>query len=261
MMSRNLTIVLTVLAAFLIVVLVVAFILVLPEVTGGQTTASVQNTATSAVEEESEEIAVEPSETAVPTQLPAPVVEVLATDTPLPTDTPTDTPEPTATPEETDTPEPTATSTPVPPAPVIVLPTSTPVPPTSPPPPTAVPVNTHGLQGTHFAVQSRSNYTVNGEIWYEFTVQNNSGGPVPFQALGALPKKNGADRGDLFKLSWGGNDDVIHPGGLTAEDWIKLPETGNYTLRLVICFEALSACQNGSSPWVTLSQEVPVTIN
>jgi hypothetical protein len=255
-MSRNLTILLTGLALFLILILVVAFILLLPEVTGGGSTA-VQETAAPTVEQ----VAVQPTETSPPTELPAPVVEIVPTDTPLPTDTPTNTPEPTPTPEDTATPEPTPTNTPVPPAPVFV-PTRTPVPPTAPPPPpTSVPVDTHGLVGTHFAVQSRSVYTVNGDIWYEFSIQNTTGSPVPFQALGALPKKNGADRGDLFKLSWGGNNDSIPPGGLTAEDWIKLPETGNYTLRLVVCFDALAACKNGSAPWVTLSQEIPVTIN
>lgn len=256
-MSRSLTIVLTGLAGFLILVLLVAFVILLQDVTGGSSTETVQNTSTPTIET----VAVEPTETAASTELPAPIVEILATNTPLPTDTPTDTPEPTATPEATETPEPTATNTPVPAPPVVVVPTNTPVPPTATPAPTAVPVDTHGLVGAHFALQPRSNYTVNGEVWYEFTVQNTSGGPVPYQGLGALPRKDGVDRGDWFKLSWGGNNDAIPPGGLSADDWIKLPESGNYTLRLAICFDALSACKSGSSPWVTLSQEIPVTIN
>jgi hypothetical protein len=256
-MSKRVAIILSGLAAFLILVLIVAFIILLQDVVGPGDETAQQDTSTPTAET----VAAEPTETPSPTTLPEPVVEVVPTDTPLPTDAPTDTPEPTATPEATATPEPTATNTPVPAAPVVVVPTNTPVPPTAAPAPTAVPVDTHGLVGAHFALQPRSNYTVNGEIWYEFTVQNTSGGPVPFGALGALPKKDGVDRGDWFKLSWGGNNDSIGPGGLSAEDWIKLPETGNYTLRLAICFDALSACQNGSSPWVTLSQEVPVTIN
>jgi hypothetical protein len=181
------------------------------------------------------------------------------TDTPVPTDVPpTDTPEPTETPEPTATPEPTETATA---APVVVLPTNTPVPPTATPAPTAVPPSTNGLVGTHFALLPNSVYVVNGDIWYEFAVDNTSGGPVPYGGLGALPKKDGVDRGDLFKLSWGGNNDVIQPGGLSAEDWIKLPETGNYTLRLAICFDPVDSCRSGASPWVTLSQEIPVTIN
>jgi hypothetical protein len=254
-MSKNLAIVLTGLAAILILVLVVAFVLLLQNVTGGGSE-TIENTAVPT----EESVAIVPTETAVPTQLPAPEVEILVTDTPLPTDTPTDTPEPTATPEATQTPEPTATNTPVPAAPV-VIPTNTPIPPTAAPAPTAVPVNTHGLVGTNFALQPRSSYVVNGDIWYEFAVQNTSGGPVAYEGLGALPKKNGVDRGDLFKLSWGGNNDVINTGGLGGEDWIKLPETGNYTLRLAICFDPIASCRSGASPWVTLSQEIPVTIN
>lgn len=253
-MNRNLTIILTGLAAFLILILVIAFVLLLPEVAGDGS--SVQNTATSTTETEA--IAVEPTATPEPTELPAPVVEIEPTDTAVPTEAPTDTPEPTATPEPTQTPEPTASSTPVP---VVFLPTNTPVPPTAAPPPTAVPQNTMGLVGTGFTLQARSSYTVNGEIWYEFSVQNTSGSPVPYQGLGALPKKNGADRGDLFKLSWGGNNDSIPTSGLSAEDWIKLPETGNWTLRLAICFDTLANCRSGATPFVTLSQEIPVTIN
>ncbi len=253
-MSKNLAVVLSGLAALLILILVVAFVLLLQNVTGGGGEV-VENTAVPTVEE----VVVVPTDTAVPTDLPAPDVEVLVTDTLEPTATPTDTPEATATPEATETPEPTATNTPAPVAPVVV-PTNTPIPPTAAPPPTAVPVNTNGLNGTHFALQDRSTYAVNADIWYEFTVQNNSGGPVPFSGLGALPKKDGVDRGDLFKLSWGGNNDAVQTSGLSAEDWIKLPESGNYTLRLAICFDALSACKSGAAPWVTLSQEIAVTI-
>lgn len=254
-MSKNLTIVLAGVAGFFVIVLLAVFVILLLNVTN-TSTETVQNTAIPTVEE----VAVIPTDTVEPTDLPAPEIEILVTDTPEPSPTPTDTPEPTATPEASATPEPTATNTPAP-APVVVIPTNTPVPPTATPAPTAVPVNTQGLTGTNFAIQPRSNYVVNGEIWYEFTVQNNAGGPVAFQGLGALPRKGGVDRGDLFKLSWGGNNDSIPTAGLSAEDWIKLPETGNYTLRLVICFDALESCKSGASPWVTLSPEVPVTIN
>ncbi|MFZ0545865.1 MAG: hypothetical protein WAM60_10535 [Candidatus Promineifilaceae bacterium] len=253
-MSRRLSIILSGLAAFLILVLIVVFVMLLQTVTGGESSEVAQNnTSTPTVEV----VAAEPTETLPPTELPEPVVEIVPTDTPLPTDAPTDTPEPTATPEPTETPEPTATPTAVP---VIVFPTNTPPPPTSPPPPTAPPVDTHGLIGT-FNLQSDSSYTVNGKIWYEFTVTNSTGQEVPYQALGALPKKGGSDRGDWFKMSWGGPNATIKPNGLSAKDWISLPETGNYTLRLAICFDDVNACKSGASPWVSLSQEIPVTIN
>lgn len=73
-------------------------------------------------------------------------------------------------------------------------------------------------------------------------------------------KKDGVDRPDWYQHSWGGKNDVISPNGLSHEDNIRLPEAGNYTLRLVMCFEGYNACINGG-PWVTMSQEIPVTIN
>jgi hypothetical protein len=76
-----------------------------------------------------------------------------------------------------------------------------------------------------------------------------------------MPKKNGTDRLDWYQNSWGGNDDAIPVAGLQWEDNIQLPETGPYTLRLVICFDDYNACRGGSGTWVTLSQEIPVTIN
>lgn len=267
-MSKNVAIILAGIAACLILVLVVAFVFLLGEVTpdngdviagngdsGSISAAATANSETAVAATETADAAPTATETAEPTDLPAP--PVLPTDTPMPTEAPTDTPEPTPTPEATTTPEPTATATN---APVVILPTNTPVPPTSPPPPTAVPVNTRGLSGS-FSLLPESQYTVNGNIWFRFTVTNSSGQNVPYEALGALPKKNGVVRGDWFKRSWGGNNDSIGTGGLTADDWIKLPETGNYTLMLAVCFDPLSACQSGASPWVILSPEVPVTIN
>jgi hypothetical protein len=256
-MNRRLAIILSGLAAFLILILVAAFIFLLQDVIGaGEETAQTQNTATPTVEA----VAVEPTGTAESTQLPAPIVEVEPTDTPAPTEAPTDTPEPTTTSEPTATPEPTATATNAPVV-VVIPPTNTPVPPTAPPPqPTTPPVNTRGLTGS-FSLLPDSSYTVNGRIWFAFSVVNSSGQEVPYQALGALPKKNGAVRGDWFKQSWGGPNATIKPEGLSADDWITLPETGNYTLQLAICFDALTACQSGASAWVSLSSEVPITIN
>ena len=225
--------------------------------------------------------AAETAPTAAPTQPPAatatnppPVVAVItappggsgatnnqnpggapATPTAIPTVPPTEAP-PTAVP--TDTPVPTA----IPPTakPVVVQPTA--IPPTPvPAPPTAVPAPTgiNGLTGAHFAIQSRADLTVNGDVWFEFRVANATGGDVPFAALGVMPKKDGTDRPQWYQHSWGGNNDVIPAGGLSWDDHINLPEAGNYTLRLVICFDG-AACQQQKGTWHTLSPEIPVTI-
>lgn len=174
--------------------------------------------------------------------------------TAIPTVAPTEAP-PTAVP--TDTPVP----TPVPPtaAPVIVQPTA--VPPTATSvPPTAVPQQgANGLIASHFAIQDRAQLTVNGDVWFEFTVANSTSGDVPFDALGVMPKKNGVDRREWYQHSYGGNNDVIPRSGLSWDDHINLPEAGNYTLRLVVCFDG-AACTAQTGTWHTLSQEIPVTI-
>jgi hypothetical protein len=144
---------------------------------------------------------------------------------------------------------------------VVIVPTNTPVPPTNTPAPTSPPANTRGLTATNFGLQPRSVYAVNQLVWFEFTIVNAAGGPVPFGALGVMPKKDGTDRLDWYQHSWGGNDDSIPVNGLSWEDNIRLPEAGAYTLRLVICFEGTSACRNGGGTWVTLSQEIAININ
>ena len=177
------------------------------------------------------------------------------TPTALPTAVPTEAP-PTAIP-------PTAVPpTAVPPTAAPVVPTA--VPPTAPPPtavpPPPAPSGVRGLTASHFAVQDRAQLFVNGDIWFEFHVANTTNSDVPFDALGVMPKKDGTDRGQWYQHSWGGNSDVIPVGGLSWDDHINLPEAGNYTLRLVICFDG-PACQAQNGTWHTLSQEIPVTIN
>ena len=208
------------------------------------------------------------AETAVPTLAPPTatveqVVIVPSTATTIPTDVPTNTPVSTDTPVPTETPIP--TNTPVP----IVYPTATPVPPTVPPAPTATtgpppgpqPVTINGLSATHFALQDRSNVSVNGKIWTEFQIVNSSGGNVSYSTIGVVPRKDGNDRWDFFKKSWGGNDDKIDPNGLRSEDNMYISEAGNYTLRLVICFDDYSTCRAGGGTHHTLSQEIPITLN
>lgn len=254
-MNRTLTIVVVALAALMILLLGVVFVLVLQDTLSpdGEPIPTLAPTAVV-------ELPVEPEGT----ELPPPALDVPPTFTALPTSTPTDTPEATPTPEATNTPlptntlpPPTPTNTPVP----VILPTNTPVPPTNTPPPTQQPQDTRGLVLNHFGLQDRSVYSVGQPVWFEFSIANTTGGNVPFERLGVMPRKGGADRPEWFQQSWGGNNDVIPPQGLDWDDNIKLPEAGVYTLRLAICFDGFQACKSASAVWVTLSQEIPVTIN
>ncbi len=188
-------------------------------------------------------------------------IVVAATLTPIPTAVFTETPIPTNTPVPTETPIPTATNTPVP---VIIYPTATPVPPTAttvptPSGPQAAVVN--GIRGVSYGLQARSNISVNGKIWFEFEVANDSGHDVPYSALGTMPRKDGVDRLEWYQNSFGGNNDVISPSGRRWEDHIEIPEAGEYTLRLVICFESKDVCRSGNGTFHTLSQEIPITLN
>lgn len=199
------------------------------------------------------------------TFLPPVGIDVPPTNTPIPTVTAVDTrvintPEPTETPSPTNTlPPPTATNTPVP----IVLPTNTSPPATATvtPVPQPPPQDTRGLTATSFNLQDRSDYRVNQQVWFDFTIVNSTGGDVPYYRLGVMPRKGGQDRADWFQQSYGGPNASIKPAGLSHEDNIKLPEAGNYTLRLAICFDGWDACNSSGATWVSLSQEIPVTIN
>jgi hypothetical protein len=179
-----------------------------------------------------------------------------STPTAIPTIAPTEAP-----PTEIPTEAPTAAPTAIPPtaAPVIVQPTAVPPTATAVPPTPTPQLGVNGLIASNFAIQPRANLVVNGKVWFEFTVANSTGGEAPFDALGVMPKKDGADRPDWYQHSYGGNNDVIPPGGLSWEDHIDLPEAGNYTLRLVICFDG-PACKAQTGTWHTLSQEIPITI-
>ncbi len=200
--------------------------------------------------------------TARPTQLPPAVIVELPTETPIPA---TDTPVPTDTPDATSTPVPTDTPSPVPPTntAVYIPPTNTPVPPTATPvPATAAPqIGVNGLVATSFNLQDRSKYTTNGRIWFDFNVSNSTGGDVSYNSLGVMPRKNGSDIQKYYQHTYGGPNARIRPGGLQWEDNIKIGEAGDYTLRLVICFDGYDACINGNGKWHSLSNEIPVTIN
>ena len=88
---------------------------------------------------------------------------------------------------------------------------------------------------------------------------NSTSGDVAFDALGVMPKKDGVDRKEWYQHSYGGNNDIIPRSGLTWDDHINLPEAGNYTLRMVVCFDG-PACLAQTGTWHTLSPEIAVTI-
>ena len=174
--------------------------------------------------------------------------------TAMPTVAPTDTP------AVTDTPPPTDTSVPPTAAPVVVQPTA--VPPTATAvPATATPqLGANGLVASNFRIQDRAELTVNGSVWFEFTVANNTGGPISYNAIGVMPRKNGVDRPDWYQQSYGGRNSAVEPGGFSWEDRIKLPEAGAYTLRLVVCFDGYDVCLQNRGTWHNLSGEIPITI-
>ncbi|MBP6786365.1 MAG: hypothetical protein KA170_02165 [Candidatus Promineofilum sp.] len=185
----------------------------------------------------------------------APAGDAPALPTAIPTQAPTEAP-PTEIPTET------AVPTAVPPtaAPVVVPPTAAP-PTATVVPPTPLPqVGANGLVASNFAIQDRAELTPNGSVWFQFTVANNTGGDVPYNAIGVMPRKGGVDRPDWYQQSYGGPDSIIKPGGLQWEDRIRLPEVGDYTLRLVVCFDGFDACLQQRGTWHALSPEVPVTI-
>jgi hypothetical protein len=218
--------------------------------------------------QEEQEVAINTSAIETFTTLPPPII-VEASDTPVQmTATPqaTATQESTSTPEETEVPV-TETFTPVPPTS-----TAQPAQPTNPPPPppteTPAPQPTpppskgaNGLVASHFALQDRSEYSAGGSIWFEFTIANDTGNEVPYNALGVMPKKDGVDRFEWYQQTYGGRSSTINAGGFSWEDRIKLPEPGNYTLRLVMCFDGFDKCLQGNGTWHNMSDEVAIQVN
>jgi len=246
-MSKALSIVVIALAAMMIVILAFVFYLMitdsLAEDSVAEATIAPTEVIVAATQEES-------------STLPTAAIEVQPTNTMPPSPIPTETPPPTETPLPTETPVP-PTNTPVP----VIIPTNPP----PPPPPTntpepAPPPSTGGLVLNFFGIEGGPAFSANSPIWFNFDIANVAGGPVPFGALGVMPKKDGGDRQDWYQNSWGGNNDSIPPEGIVWRDNIKLPEGGSYTLRLVICFEDYGSCTSGQGNFVTLSHEVPVTI-
>ncbi|MCP4421941.1 MAG: hypothetical protein GY805_35455 [Chloroflexi bacterium] len=245
----------------LMLVLIVSIVLLIMD---RRETATVEETVTEATEVADVPTAVPatkvPVENSAPTVLPPAVVVFLPSSTPLPSATPT------ATPLPTETPLPTATATAVPPTnvppPTAVPATNTAVPPTN----TAVPsgpqpTNANGLVGQSFVLQDwRTSLTPGGQIWYEWSIGNTAGGGVPYSTIGVMPRRDGQDIVAWYQNNWGGNNDTMPPEGLSWPSWMSLPETGDFTLRLVVCFDGFQNCLSGGGTFHTLSQEIPVSI-
>ena len=197
-----------------------------------------------------------PTETAVilptntvnsgPPATPTPLATALPTNTPIPTDTPI------------------PTNTAIPPTAVPIIPTNTPVPPPTdtPVPAGPQPGNVNGLIATYFGLQpGRSELRPNGKIWYEWTVDNTTGGDVPYSAIGVLPRRGGQDMNQWFQVNYGGANATMPPEGRSWPSWIGIPEAGDYTIRVVVCFDDFEACKNGQGTYHTLSNEIPITIS
>ena len=239
----------------LVVLLIVAAVILLTD--GEETAVSTDPTTVAEVTD------MPATETAVPvspTVLPPAVVQILPTNTPLPSPTATETPIP------TETALPTNTATAVPPTnvplPTAVPATSTPVPPTNTPVPSGPqPTNANGLVGQSFVLQDwRTSLSPGGQIWYEWRIGNTTGGGVAYSTIGVMPRRNGVDIVDWYQNNWGGNNDVMPPEGLSWPSWMSIPEAGDYTLRLVVCFDGFQNCLNGGGTFYTLSQEIPISI-
>jgi hypothetical protein len=119
--------------------------------------------------------------------------------------------------------------------------------------------DTFGLSA-NFLVEGGPVYAVNQDIWFQFDVKNPNGVEIEYGALGLYPRKDGVDRLDLFKYSW--TNATMFPNGFTWRDHINIPEPGQYTVRMAICFDTpASACQSPAANWATISSyELPVTV-
>lgn len=195
---------------------------------------------------------------AAPT-LPPAQVQTLPTNTPLPTAVPTDTPVPTNTPLPTNTP---TNVPPTNPPPTAVPPTNTPLPPTDTPPPPGPQAGNHrGLIATYFGLQDgRSDFTPGGKIWYEWTIDNTTAAEVPYSSIGVMPRRDGTDMKQWYQNNWGGPNTAMPVDGLSWPSWLAIPEAGDYTIRVVVCFDGFETCRDGNGTYHTLSQEIPVSI-
>lgn len=116
-----------------------------------------------------------------------------------------------------------------PPAPTAVPPTATPKPqPTNTPVPQ---VDTRGLSSTSYYVENAPGpFGVNDPIWFNMQVVNSNGWDVEYESWGTYVAES-----KQFQKSWTTNS--FRPG--TNESWrdrVKIPQAGNYTLYMRVCF-------------------------
>ena len=83
---------------------------------------------------------------------------------------------------------------------------------------------------------------------------------MSYNALGVMPRKDGVDRPEWYQQTYGGDDSKIRAGGFEWRDRIKIPESGEYTIRLVMCFDGFNNCLQHRGTWHSMSNEVNVTI-
>ena len=117
------------------------------------------------------------------------------------------------------------------------------------------------MAGSMVYVPKDSNLSANNKFWLEWTANNTTGNDIPYKAMGIMPRRDGVDYPKWFTFHYGGDDSVLKPQGRTWKAWATVPEAGNYTFRLVVCFEGLDICKNGGGTYHTITNEVPLTIN
>lgn len=212
---------------------------------------------------ESENAAVPPTRTPLPTFTVTAESQRVVVIPPTPTDTPpplppTETPvPPTPEPAPTDTPipvEPTATNTPEPPPPPPPAPVEE-APPAEeppPPPPQEPGVGANGVIGKLEFRDGRNTYAVGERVFarIEATIEGGSG-QKPFGVLG-LQTSTGA-----FQTSWSSG---TIDGTFRHEDGIAFPAPGNHKLWLSICFSSIEVCQGSDGNWERFEPGLDVII-
>jgi bacillopeptidase F (M6 metalloprotease family) len=148
------------------------------------------------------------------------------------------------------------------PFPTAVPATATPIPPTETPVPVAPPpINANGLIGTKIYIENvKESYSPNEMIWVAYRIENTVGWNVPYSAFGIMPRKDGVDLNNSLAIHWSGTDTEITPHGFDWNAWVKIPEPGDYTVRLVICFDNFVGCKGGTGQYLTLTEAIPVKV-
>jgi hypothetical protein len=111
-----------------------------------------------------------------------------------------------------------------------------------------------------FLIEGGTNFAVNQDIWFVYDLKNANRAEMEYGALGLLPRKDGVERLDLAQFSW--TNATMFPNGMVWRDHINIPEPGNYSVRIAICFDATQdVCRAGGGRWATLSPyELPITV-